>query len=210
MMSAFLPGAQGAGQALDMFLLMPSAMAGILVLNVASAIASGGGRELISRDQAAPYPISPTTDHLGALVLAPLNIAWMIQAWILLGAMAYSFGPGRLFQAQVVILLWLVFSTTLGQVVAWTMESVRRGPYGIATSRGLLVCLGLGAGVVQLSGHTTRVLDQIPTLWFFQGAVSGWCPRWVAVLVVLLAGSVVAAGVGAVPTHLAARRMPRD
>ena len=146
-MPAFLPGAQGAGKAFDIFLLMPSAMAGILALNVASAVASGGGRELISRDQASPYPISPTTDHLGALVLAPLNIAWMIQAWVLLGSMAYSFGPDNLFQAQVVILLWLVFATTLGQVVAWTMESVRRGPYGIAISRGLLVCLGLAAGL---------------------------------------------------------------
>ena len=57
---------------------------------MASAIASGGGRELISREEAAPYPISPTTDHLGALVLAPLNIAWMIQAWLLLGSVSYS------------------------------------------------------------------------------------------------------------------------
>src|SRR4051795_1310305 len=207
---AFLPGAQGAGKAFDIFLLMPSAMAGILALNVASAIASGGGRELISRDQAAPYPISPTTDHLGALVLAPLNIAWMIQAWILLGAMAYSFGPTNLLQAQVVILLWLVFATTLGQVVAWTMESVRRGPFGIGISRGLLVCLGLAAGVVQLTGHTTDLLDQIPTLWFFQGAVGGWGLRWWVALVVLLVGSTTAVAAGAVPTHLAARRMPRD
>ena len=207
---AFLPGAQGAGKAFDIFLLMPSAMAGILALNVASAVASGGGRELLSRDQASPYPISPTTDHLGALALAPLNIAWMIQAWILLGSMAYSFGPDNLFQAQVVILLWLVFATTLGQVVAWSMESVRRGPYGIGISRALLVCLALVVGLVQLTGHTTDVLDAIPTLWIFQGGVSGWGYRWWVVLVALLVGSVTAAGAGAVPTHLAARRMPRD
>jgi hypothetical protein len=207
---AFLPGAQGAGKAFDIFLLMPSAMAGILALNVASAVASGGGRELISRDQASPYPISPTTDHLGALVLAPLNIAWMIQAWVLLGSMAYSFGPDNLFQAQVVILLWLVFATTLGQVVAWTMESVRRGPGGIGISRGILICLGLTLGLVQLTGHVTDLLDQIPTLWFFQGGVSGWGLRWWLVLFVLLVGSIVAIGAGAVPTHLAARRMPRD
>ena len=59
-----------------------------------SAVASGGGRELISRDQAGSHPVSPTTDHLGALLIAPLNISWMIQAWILFGSMAYSFGPG--------------------------------------------------------------------------------------------------------------------
>ena len=56
---AFMPGANGPGKAFDVFLLLPSAMAGILALNIASAVASGGGRELLSRDQASPYPISP-------------------------------------------------------------------------------------------------------------------------------------------------------
>ncbi len=207
---AFMPGARGAGKAFDVFLLLPSAMAGILALNIASAIASGGGRELLSRDQASPYPISPTTDHLGALALAPFNIAWMVQAWILFGSMAYSFAGSKLFQAQVAMLLWLVFCTTVGQVVAWTMEAVRRGPYGIGVTRGLLVCVGLVAGVVQLTGHTTDVLDQIPTLWVFQGAVSGWGARWWIVVAVLLGTSIVAIAAGAVPTHVAARRMPRD
>jgi hypothetical protein len=205
-----MPGARGAGKAFDVFLLLPSAMAGILALNIASAIASGGGRELLSRDQASPYPISPTTDHLGALALAPFNIAWMIQAWILLGSMAYSFAGSKLFQAQVAMLLWLVFCTTVGQVVAWTMEAVRRGPYGIGVTRGLLVCVGLAAGVIQLTGHTTDVLDQIPTLWVFQGAVSGWGARWWIVVAVLLVSSIVAIAAGAMPTHVAARRMPRD
>ena len=92
---AFLPGAAGPDKAFDILLLVPSAMAGLLALNVASAIASGGGRELISRDHASPYPISPTTDHLGALLLAPLNIAWMLQSWTLLGSVAYA-TPGHL------------------------------------------------------------------------------------------------------------------
>jgi hypothetical protein len=207
---AFMPGAHGAGRAFDIFLLMPSALAGILVLTMSSAIASGGGRELISRDQASPYPISPTTDHLGALLLAPLNIAWMIQAWVLLGSMAYSFGPGRLFQAQVVVLLWLVFSTSLGQVIAWTMEAVRRGPLGIGITRGLLVLVGAGAGIVQLTHNSVRLLDKIPTVVVFRGAVSGWGPRWWVTAGLLVAGSLVCMAAGAVPAHLAARRMPRD
>jgi hypothetical protein len=207
---AFVPSANGAGNAFTIFLLMPSALAGILVLNVSSAIASGGGRELISRDQASPYPISPTTDHLGALLLAPLNIAWMIQAWVLLGSMAYSFGPGRLLQAQVVMLLWLVFATSLGQVVAWTMEAVRRGPLGIAITRGLLVLVGIGAGIVQLSHDSVHMLDTIPTVVVFRGAVSGWGPRWWVTVALLVVGSLVCMAAGAVPAHFAARRMPRD
>jgi hypothetical protein len=207
---AFVPGAAGPGHAFDIFLLMPSAMAGILVLNVGSAVASGGGRELISRDQASPYPVSPTTDHLGALLLAPLNIAWMIQAWVLLGSMAFSFGAHNLVQAQIVMLLWLVFSTCVGQVVAWSMEAVRRGPFGIAITRTLLGVLGLGAGALQLTHHLTHLLDDIPTVGVFRGAVSGFAVQWWAALGFLVAGIVVAVVLGALPAHVAARRMARD
>jgi hypothetical protein len=208
---AFVPGAgTGDGRSFDVFLLMPTAMAGILVLSMSSAIASGGGRELIAGEEASPYPISATTDHLGALLLAPLNIAWMIQAWILLGSMAYSFGSGRLLQAQAVIVLWLVFATALAQVIAWAMEAVRRGPAGIAVTRGILVGLGLGVLAVQLTGHLTDVLDRIPTLWVFTGAVSGWHARWWLTVGALVVGTFVAVVLGAVPAHLAARRLPRD
>jgi hypothetical protein len=206
----FSPGAQGAGRAFDIFLLVPSAMAGILVLNVASAVASGGGRELISHDQAGPHPISPTTDHLGALLLAPLNIAWMIQAWVLLGSVSYAVPHHSLVQAQLVMLLWLVFSTSCGQVVAWTVEAVRRGPHGLWLTRGLLVVLGLGAGAVQLAGNTTDVLDRVPTVWFFGGATAGWSLRWGLTVLILVVGALVAIAAGAVPAHIAARRMPRD
>jgi hypothetical protein len=207
---AYLPEAAGAGKAFDIFLLIPSAMAGVLVLNMSSAIASGGGRELISRDQASPYPVSPTTDHLGALVLAPLNIAWMIQAWVLLGSMAFSYGHVKLFQAQVVMVLWLVFSTAIGQVVAWSMEAVRRSRFGIAITRGLLVVLGLVAGAVQLTHNSVHLLDQIPTIGVFNGAVVGWSLRWWLTVGALLIASLVCVVLGAIPAHLAARRMPRD
>ncbi len=77
---------------LDVAILLPSAMAGILALSVFSAVASGGGRELIAREKAVAFPISPATDHLGALIMAPLNIAWLIQAWVLLGARRTDWG----------------------------------------------------------------------------------------------------------------------
>jgi hypothetical protein len=207
---ALLPTARTSARAFDIFLLMPSAMAGILLLTMLSAVASGGGRELISRDQAGPHPVSPTTDHLGALLMAPLNISWMIQAWILFGSMAYGFGIARLFQAQVVMLLWMCFSTSAGQVVAWTIEATRRGRYGIALTRALFVTMGLVAVAIQLTGNTTALLDRVPTLWVFQGAVSGWSVRWAVTVLALLVGILVAVVLGAVPAHVAAKRMPRD
>jgi hypothetical protein len=208
---AFTPGAHGPGKAFDIVLLIPTAMAGILVLNMGSAIGSGGGRELISHDQAAPYPISPTTDHLGALLLAPLNISWMIQAWLLLGSVSYAVTPGKLLQAQLGMILWLVMSTALGQVVAWSMEAVRRGPGGIAISRALLVAAGAAACAVQLTGNTGKVLDGVPTVWFFAGVLSNpLSPYFWSTVLVLVAGTVAAVALGAVPAHLAARRLPRD
>ena len=173
---------------LDVRLLIPAGMAGILVLNMASAIASGGGRELISREEASPYPVSPTTDHLGALVLAPLNIAWMIQAWLLLGTISYSFPSSRVVTGEIVAVVWLVFSTAAGQVVAWTMEAVRRGPHGIAITRGLLVCLALVAGGVQVSGHSGHVLDSIPTLRIVVPALDGWTTTYVLTVLGILVG----------------------
>ena len=64
----------------DIALLLPSGYLSVLVISIVSAATSGGGRELLPREHAVAFPVSPTTDHLGALVMAPLNIAWLLQA----------------------------------------------------------------------------------------------------------------------------------
>ena len=87
-----LPGPLGSQRAFDVLLLLPTAMAGVLVLATVAAVTTGGGRELLPREQAVAYPVSPTTDHLGALLLAPLNIAWLLQAWVLVGCTSYALG----------------------------------------------------------------------------------------------------------------------
>jgi hypothetical protein len=207
---AFLPGAGDSDRATKFSLLIPTGFAGLLALAIVSAVVSGGGRELLPREQAVAYPISPTTDHLGALLLAPLNIAWLLQAWGLLGSSAYAFGHGVLHTSIVVVLLWVATATAIAQVIAWTMEAVRRGPRGIVVVRSLaVVALLLGLGL-HLSGRLTSILDRIPTIWFVVGGVDGVTWRWALTLfveVVLLALAVV---VGIFPAHLASRRTPRD
>ena len=106
-----------------------------------------------------PYPISPTTDHLGALLLAPLNIAWLIQAWVLLGSMAYAFGPDKLCPGPGGrSLLWLVFAHRArpgGRLDRWRRYAAARTASAIA--RGAPGLLGLAvAALVQLTGHTGR------------------------------------------------------
>jgi hypothetical protein len=207
---AFLPGAGDGDRATKFMLLIPTGFAGLLALAVVSAVVSGGGRELLPREQAVAYPISPTTDHLGALLLAPLNIAWLLQAWGLLGSSAYAFGAGTLHTTVVIVLLWVAAATAIAQVIAWTMEAVRRGSRGIVVVRALavgFVLLGLG---LHLSGRLTILLDRVPTVWFVAGGVDGVTWRWALTLlveVVMLVGAVV---LGVFPAHLASRRTPRD
>jgi hypothetical protein len=207
---AFLPGAGDSDRATKFSLLLPTGFAGLLALAIVSAVVSGGGRELLPREQAVAYPISPTTDHLGALLLAPLNIAWLLQAWGLLGSSAYAFGYDNLHTSVAVVLLWVAAATAIAQVIAWTMEAVRRGPRGIVVVRTLAVVvtlLGLG---LHLSGRLTSLLDQVPTVWFVVGGVDGVTWRWALTLLVEVLLLVAAVVVGIFPAHVASRRTPRD
>ena len=87
----------------QMLALLPTLCLGFLVLALFNAVAAAGGREVIPREQAIAFPVSTTTDHLGALLLAPLNIAWIAQAWTLLGATSYALGPDMLWAYELPI-----------------------------------------------------------------------------------------------------------
>jgi hypothetical protein len=207
---AFTPGAGDSDRSIEILLLLPTGFAGFLSLAVVSAVVSGGGRELISRDQGVAFPVSPTTDHLGALVLSPLNIAWLIQGWVLLGSTAYAVPAEFLAPALVVVLLWLAVATAIAQVIAWSMEAVRRQPGGLLVVRGSAVLLFALAAWLQATDRLTSLLDAIPTLWIVLGAVDGWTWRWALTVVVELVVFVAAVLVGILPAHVAARRLPRD
>ncbi len=205
-----LPGARTSERARDLLLLAPTAYAAFLLVTIVSAVASGGGRELLSREQGVAFPVSPTTDHLGALLMAPLNIAWLLQAWLLLGVVSYSL-PVHLVPAAVVsVLLWLAVGTASAQVLAWTMETIRRGPHGVAVVRGLAVAGVLAVAVLQVSGRLSQMLDHIPTVWFVARATVGFEWRWVQGVAAEAAIVGAALVVGAYAAHLAARRLPRD
>jgi hypothetical protein len=208
---AFLEGAGSyRGYALDAITILPSGMAGFMLLAIAGAVASGGGRELLSREHAVVYPVSPTTDHLGALLLAPLNIAWLLQAWMLLGATSYGVQRNFVPFALVGIVVWIALATAVGQVVAWSIEAVRRREHGIAIVRLLAGVLFAVAVLLQLSGRLATLLDAFPTTQLAAGLVNGFSGRWALSVAVELGLLLVAVALGALPAHLAARRTPRD
>jgi hypothetical protein len=206
---AYLPGAAGEGYAFNLLLLMPTAFAGFLVLTLASSVASGGGRELVPREQLVAYPVSPTTDHLGALLLAPLNIAWLLQCWLLLGSAAYALGRSSL-PLVAGAFAWVLAATAIGQVVAWSVEGLRRTTHGVLLARAIAVAGIAAAAALQLTHRLGHVLDVLPTRWVVTGLITGFGWRWLLTMAVIVALFGVAVLLGAVPAHLTARLQPRE
>jgi hypothetical protein len=207
---AYLPGAGEDGYAFNLLLLLPTGFAGFQLLALVSAVASGGGRELVPRDELVAYPVSPTTDHLGALLLAPLNIAWLLQCWLLLGSASYAVGSGLFLPVVIGTFLWVLAATAIGQVVAWSIEGVRRLAYGVAVVRGLALAALVTAAVLQLSHRLDDVLDALPTRWLVTGLLVGFGWRWLLTVALIVALLLLAVAAGAVPAHLTARLQPRE
>lgn len=208
---AYLPSHQREGEVLS---LLPSAMFGVLVISVISAAASGGGRELVPREEAVAFPVSPLTDHLGAVLLAPLNIAWLLQAWTLLGATAYvaNATPG-LVMSQLVVMLWLVTATSVAQVVGWLLELLRRGPHGRVLTGGLVSVAGLAGAWLIASGQLVPLLKASPTMQVTIASLQARKgPSWlvVEVCVVLILVTLVALAAGARAAAAVQRRPAAD
>jgi hypothetical protein len=198
----------------SVLILLPSGYVSVLVISIVSAATSGGGRELLPREQAVAFPVSPTSDHLGALLMAPLNIAWLLQAWVVLGATSYGVGPRpALLLALLPVFLWLFAATALAQALAWLVEWIRRGPRGTTAVRGLAVLLVAVAATIIATDKLTYLLDRSPTLRLAMGVLDGAAARWepwlrlMAELVLLAAAAVV---VGGWLAAAVARRPARD
>lgn len=184
-----------------------AAFVGFLVLAVAASMGSGGGRELLSRSEAAVHPISPVTEHLGALLLAPLNLAWLVQVWGLLAVTAIVAPPQHLLGAQLVVLAWVLAATAFGQAIGWLVEGVRRTARGVLAVRvggGLVVVTLIG---LHLVGALGRVVGALPTTWVAETAQTA---RWPLVAVVLLALAGLGVVAGARPASWALGLPPRE
>ena len=172
-------------------LLMPSAWLFFLVSAVVAAATGAGGRQLLTRDQAVALPISPAADHLGALLLAPLNIAWSIQVLSLLALTSWVVGPlPGLWAALALTVAWIVSCTVVGQAAGWAVELLRTTAAGVWAVRLVATGLAAAAVVVALTGHLAPALDAAPTQGVVIAALaaaggSSWT-GWFAALGVLV------------------------
>lgn len=202
-----------ARNAAELTLILPTFLLGFLVLTAVSAVTAAGGREVVPREEAVAFPVSSVTEHLGSLLLAPLNIAWLLQAWALLGITAYVLGPRNLEFSMVPVLLWILACTAVGQAVGWAFEGVRRGAHGVWIVRGIGLVAAAGVATLVLTDRLADVLDQSPTVEVFLASASATGGNWqrfgvaTAVLLLLLVVSVAA---GLVPSRWALTRPQRE
>jgi hypothetical protein len=193
--------------------ILPSLYLGFAILAIMTATTSGGGREVIPREQAVAFPISSVTEHFGSLLLAPLNIAWLIQASALLGSTSFVLGPHGVWLGIWPAFLWILIATSAGQVVGWVFEGIRRGPFGIWITRGITAATALGVASLVLTHRFTHVLDHSPTVRVYlvaaEAAGGAWGPAALGVAV-LLAMLAVAVLLGLVPARWALHRQQRE
>lgn len=148
----------------DATLLAPAAFLGFAVLSVVSPLATGGGNGLFPAAELLAFPIRPSTDFQAALLLAPLNLAWLAQFSVLFGVISFVTGPRPgLGLALVTTLLYVAVVTVAGQVVAWAVIGIRQRKAGRRLVWAIAASIGLASVAVVLAHLEHAVLDRAPT-----------------------------------------------
>jgi len=153
--------------------LAPQAFLGFGVLAVVAPLTAGGGNELFPPDQLVAYPITAKTHFLGGLLLAPVNLVWMLQIFALVAETAYLTKGGNAALGAVTTIAFVLALTVLGQALAWCVAGLRqtqRGRRGVMVAGGAVLLAGL---VVVRTDSIDAVLDAAPTGAVVDGIVAG-------------------------------------
>jgi hypothetical protein len=150
----------------DIQILAPSIFLGFAVLTVLGPIATGAGSELFPADQLVAYPITPRTQFRVSLLLAPLNLAWIIQLVVLSGLTAILAGPTPMvLPALIATYAYVVLVTTIGQALAWLVEGLRQTRHGRRALWVSAASVFVAALVAVETIGASQLLDHAPTLY---------------------------------------------
>lgn len=170
--------------------LAPQAFLAFGVLAVVAPLTAGGGIEVFPASQLVAYPVRPRTQFIGGLVLAPVNLVWVLQIVALVAETAFLTAGGNAWLGAVTTTLYAGALTALGQAMAWVVVGLRQ------TRRGRRAVVAAGAAVVLTAvlvvrgGWGPAVLGASPTRSVVSGVVAGARQellRWSLTNAVLLA-----------------------
>ncbi|MBC7374087.1 MAG: hypothetical protein H7323_08870 [Frankiales bacterium] len=177
----------------------PSAYLGFSGLALIAPLTAGGGNEVVPPDQLVAFPVRPSTQFLGGLVLAPLNLVWVLQLLVLVALTAYLTIGGSFVRGALATGAFVVAITVIGQGLAWTVVGLRQTRRGRRIVCGVGLALLVGVVVVVRGGHGERVLDVSPTHSVVSAVISGGAGGrrdWLMVTAALMAVAVAAALLG--------------
>jgi hypothetical protein len=151
-------------RAFGVTLVTPSLFLSAAALAIIAPLVAGGGNQLYPADQLVAYPIRPQTVFSASLLLAPLNVVWLVQILALLAVTGLITGGGpRLVLSVATTLAYIVVVTVAGEALAWWVVGVRRSRAGRRLVWGAGAALLVTALWVVASGLTSEVLDASPT-----------------------------------------------
>ena len=189
--------------------LAPQAFLGFGVLALIAPLTTGGGNEVVPTSQLVAYPVRARTVFLGGLVLAPINLVWVLQILALVAETTLLSLHGQLLAPALTTAVFVASLTALGQATAWLVVGLRqsrRGRQGVAfTGTGLL----LTAVVVIRAGVLSDFLAYSPTRSVVRGlraGADGHSSQWLTVTLSLFALTAAALWLGARTCAWALRR----
>ena len=187
----------------------PSAFLGFAVLAVVAPLTAGGGNEVVPPDQLAAFPVRPHTQFLGGLVLAPLNLVWVVQLLALAALTAYLTLDGHLPLGGLTTIAYVALLTVLGQSLAWLVVGARQTRLGRRLVGVSGAALLVTAFLVVRADHGGDIINASPTRTVVSGVVAGGNAdllRWSVTTLALLLGTAVAVTIGTRTCAWALRR----
>jgi hypothetical protein len=164
----------------------PSAYLGFGVLAVIAPLTAGGGNELVPPDQLVAYPVRTSTQFLGGLLLAPVNLVWLVQLLALTALTAFLTLDTSLPRGVVTTAAYVACITVLGQALAWLVvgsRQTRAGRWTVGAAACLLAATAIGT--VQ-TGRGGDVLAASPTHSVVQAVTAGDTAVWARTTGILL------------------------
>jgi hypothetical protein len=209
-----LVGVQSApeDQQLNLALATPTFYVGFLLLALIAPLVSGGGYELYPTGQLVSFPVRPSTVFRGTLLLAPANLAWLLNAVALFVVTGFASGPiswAPTARSLVVVAAFIALATVFGQTLGWLVLGIRQSRVGrIATNLTGVVAV-LAVLYIFWADQVVPLLDQSPTRYVLVGALDGHSGQyrdWLTVVAILVAATLVLVKTGDAVAAWALRR----
>lgn len=190
--------------------LAPQALLGVAVLALVAPLTAGGGAEVVPAAQLVAFPVRPGAQFLGGVLLAPLNLVWVVQLLVVAVEVSCLTVGGLRGLGVLTALAYVAFVTVLGQALGWTVTGLRQTRAG---RRAGLVAVAALVAALAVRGDVARLLlDGAPARFVVRSVVAGGAGdlfSWAQGTALLLVALAAAGALGVAACTWALRSPPR-